>query len=290
MIQIWLCFALTQAPRVSEPAPPAALIKVEDTELRIPPLPKSRLDARWHIKDAQVKLEAAAKVVDQELNKLRSTQMAPGNDLTVRGNQVAEAKAMVVWLQTDPYANLTADLVRELEIWEADTTGLPIRSQKDEARDRKGGADLLEWIPIASATKAGQTPIDDRPGGLAFSNLDVSEHERITDKIDTESTSIRNQAMRAGAMRWEDEQALLKHLLTVDRKHEGPVAQRWAAIVHQLGEDAKAVATLAEGPLDSQTAAIVELRRRVKIQFLSRFRAMLRLNQTLWSRLAQSAR
>jgi hypothetical protein len=75
-------------------------------------------------------------------------------------------------------------------------------------------------------------------------------------------------------------------MMVVARRHEVKIAQCWATVLGQLEADAKAVAELTARPPEPPSPALLELRRRVKLQLVERYQASLKICRFIWVNLA----
>jgi len=254
--------------------------------MNIPLLPRNRLDARWHLKQAQVEFEAAAKILDHYLGTLGTPMLGPGAQTTVPAAQAAEAKLLLAQLEDQKFARLIGDLIKELKAWDADSR-LPRpkdKSAKDE--ERKGGAEVLRYVPISTATQTGMTPIDDLTPNGPFRNPDVANGGGAWDVHATPQKEMTQPFLRDAASVRDEVAAGESQLMTVAHRHEGQITQRWAAVLAQLEIDAQAISELTARPPEPATPALLELRRRVKLQLGERYQATLKLCRFIWVGLA----
>jgi hypothetical protein len=281
---------LSGAPQRAVVRVPGALIQVEDQALHIPLLPRNRLDARWNLPKAQVAFEAAAKVVDHYLATLRTPLLGPDAETAVPASQAAEAKLLLARLQDEKFAGLMADLLKELKAWDADSRTPRPKDKIASDEDRKGGAEVLRYVPISPGTPAGQTPIDDLSPNGPFRNPDASNGGGAWDVHATPQKKLTQPFLRDATAVRDELNAGESQAMAVARRHEGQSTARWAAVLGQLETEAKAVAELTAVVPDPATPALLELRRRAKLQLVERYQASLKLCRFIWVSLAAEPR
>jgi hypothetical protein len=286
MNPLLLVLILAAAPPRTAPKVPGATIQVEDQELHIPLLPRNRVDARWHLKQAQTEFEASGKVVDHYLATLATPLLGPGDSATVPGAQVTEARLLAARLEDDRFAGLLGALLKELKAWDADSKGPAQLPQSVQDERRKGGTDVLKYVPINPDAPAGATPIDDTSPNGPFQDVDASKGGGEWNKNATPLKDLRHPYLREGATLREEVAAAEEHQVQVARRHEVDLTKRWAAVLQQLEGDAREVAALVATPPEPRTPALLELRRRVKLQLVERYQAVLKLCRFMWVGLA----
>jgi len=279
---IWLLFSLIGTPAKPVPKVAEAVILVEDQQLRIPPLPRNRLDARWHFKEVQADLNLGKKTVERFLATMATPLISSASKEAVPMAQRPEAEELIAKFKDDHFAEVLGGLLKELKAWEADAKGrVPVTDEQ-----RKGGTAVLEQVPISSQTQAGQTVIDDTTPGGRFTPVDAANGGGVWDSNLAPLLTIQNPNLRATATKREEVAASEGHLMTVARKHETEIARHWALVVQQLDADAKGIALLLDSHPAPDNLGLLELRRRVKVQLLERYQAVLKLCQFIWSGLA----
>lgn len=292
-----------------QPAPPGlsgATIVVEDHQLRLPALPRNGMDARRHFKEVQGELAAAQATLGQYLAILGPSLLGSEERLRVPVAQADQAKALAARLQNDPFAPLLTALIQELKAWDEDTHSQAPVTGEAVVEQRKGGRDVLEYVPIAPGTPAGRTPIDDdtpgtnfnvaagdAPGNAtqtAFGDLDAGSGGAIWNQAKLDERKVQNVNLRSGLSRHDQAMAVESHQIQVARNHETAISLRWSAVLAQLDADARALAETLEQPVDPAATGMLELRRRVKLQLVERYQAVLRLCVVLWTRLGSDGK
>jgi hypothetical protein len=244
------------------------------------------VDARWHLKQAQGEFEASTKVVDHYLATLGAPLLGPGENATVPPAQVPEARLLAARLEDDHFAGLLGALIKELKAWDADSKGPAQLPQTVQDERRKGGTDVLKYVPISPGAPAGTTPIDDTTPDGPFQNVDASHGGGEWNKNATPLKDLKHPYLREGATLREEVAAAEEHQVQVARRHEVELTRLWAAVLHRLEADARDVAEVVADPPEPRTPALLELRRRVKLQLVERYQAVLKLCRFMWVGLA----
>lgn len=286
---IVLLLLLPQDPVPQARKVPEAVVLVQGRAMAIPGLPDGFQDARKRNGEVQARIAQHLEAVDTLLRETSVRAPAAQGRLAVPPARAEEARRLLALLQDGRYAVLEAAVAEALKAWEQEAREARSHAPKGsprleaEAHLPDETRDPVAYLPSRSGLAA-----QDRPkasGGASH----VSAEFGLTDAaaLAANGEALKLTVHEAGEMVRHfrgGKESVRVVAATEDRMPR--LRQDWDLLVEHL----RASGLSAEEPvgpgLAPEAPAILELQRRLRLQFLQRTRANLLLCAALWAALA----
>lgn len=280
---------LSQDPGPSAPKAPEAVVLVQGRAMAIPGLPTGFPDARKRNGEVQARIAQHLETVEALLPETSVRAPAAQGRLAVPPARAEEARRLQARLQDGRYAVLEAAVADALKAWEQEAREARSRTPKGSPRlEAEARLPDETRVPVAHIpSRAGLAALDRPKAGGSPSH--VSAEFGLTDDA---ALAANGQALQLSV---HETGEMVRHFrggqdsVRVVAAAEGRLprlSQDWDLLVEHLQASGRLVAE-STGPAGAPEApAILELQRRLRLQFLQRTRANLLLCAALWAALA----